>query len=148
MSLKVVAGFLKRGDKFLVVKRPLNKERGGLWEFPGGKVEDGETLESAIERELKEELGIEVKAKRVLCKTDYSYPEGDIELYLLEVESQEEPVLKEAIEMKWVNFDECESLELCPADKKIIEILAQFKIIQSGRKYRCVFTIGKQKLKT
>ena len=71
MALKVVAGFLKKGDKFLLVRRPLNKKRGGLWEFPGGKVEDGETLKEAIERELKEELGIETKAKNLVCKTVY-----------------------------------------------------------------------------
>jgi mutator protein MutT len=123
MALKVVAGFLKKGDKFLLVRRPLNKKRGGLWEFPGGKVENGETLESAIERELKEELGIETEARRLLCKTDYTYPEGEIELYLIEVEYKEDPVLKEALEMKWVNLKESKNLELCPADSKLIEKL-------------------------
>lgn len=125
MSLKVVAGFLKRGDKFLLVRRPFNKKRGGFWEFPGGKVENGETLQKAIERELREELGIEVRAKNLLAKTKYKYPEGDIELYLLEVEFEKEPILKEALEMKWVDFEECKTLELCPADSKIIEILEE-----------------------
>lgn len=125
MALKVVAGFLKKGDKFLLVRRPFNKKRGGLWEFPGGKVENGEILESAIERELKEELCIETKAKRLLCKTNYVYPEGEIELYLIEMEYKEEPVLREALEMKWVNFKESKSLELCPADRKLIEKLKE-----------------------
>ncbi len=123
MALKVVAGFLKKGDKFLLVRRPLNKKRGGLWEFPGGKVEDGETLKEAIERELKEELGIETKAKNLVCKTIYKYPEGEIELSLLEVEFKEDPILKEALESKWVTIEESEKLELCPADMRILKNL-------------------------
>ena len=123
MALKVVAGFLKKGDKFLLVRRPLNKKRGGLWEFPGGKVEDGETLKEAIERELKEELGIETKAKNLVCKTIYKYPEGEIELSLLEVEFKEDPILKEALELKWVTIEESEKLELCPADMRILKNL-------------------------
>ena len=123
MVLKVVAGFLKKGDKFLLVRRPLNKKRGGLWEFPGGKVEDGETLKEAIERELKEELGIETKAKNLVCKTIYKYPEGEIELSLLEVEFKEDPILKEALESKWVTIEESEKLELCPADMRILKNL-------------------------
>ncbi|RKX63361.1 MAG: 8-oxo-dGTP diphosphatase MutT [Thermodesulfobacteriota bacterium] len=123
MTLKVVAGFLKKGDKFLLVRRPLNKKRGGLWEFPGGKVEDGETLKEAIERELKEELGIETKAKNLVCKTIYKYPEGEIELSLLEVEFKEDPILKEALESKWVTIEESEKLELCPADMRILKNL-------------------------
>jgi len=120
MAQKVVAGLIKKGDKFLLVRRPLNKKRGGLWEFPGGKVEEGETLEEAIKRELKEELDIEVRVKGVLSEVKYSYPEGEIELYLLEVESNKEPELKEAIEKRWVSVEEAEELELCPADRELI----------------------------
>lgn len=123
MALKVVAGFLKRGEKFLLVRRPINKKRGGLWEFPGGKVEDGETLEEAIKRELEEELGIKTEIKKILGKTNYQYPEGEIELILFEVEAKEDPVLREALELKWVNFEEIKELELCPADKKLLESL-------------------------
>ncbi len=120
MAQKVVAGLIKKGNKFLLVRRPLNKKRGGLWEFPGGKVEEGETLEEAIKRELKEELDIEVRVKGVLSEVKYNYPEGEIELYLLEVESNEEPELKEAIEKRWVSVEEAEELELCPADRELI----------------------------
>jgi len=123
LALKVVAGFLKKGDRFLLVRRPINKKRGGLWEFPGGKVENGETLEEAIKRELKEELGIKTKVRRFLSKINYKYPEGEIELILLEIDSKEEPILKEALELRWVNFEEVKELELCPADKKLLESL-------------------------
>jgi mutator protein MutT len=123
LALKVVAGFLKKGDRFLLVRRPINKKRGGLWEFPGGKVENGETLEEAIKRELKEELGIKTKVRRFLSKINYKYPEGEIELILLEIDSKEEPILKEALELRWVNFEEIKEIELCPADKKLLESL-------------------------
>jgi mutator protein MutT len=123
LALKVVAGFLRKEDRFLLVRRPVNKKRGGLWEFPGGKVENGETLESAIKRELEEELGIKAKVERILGKINYKYPEGEIELFLFEIDSKEEPILKEALELRWVNFEEVKELELCPADKKLLESL-------------------------
>ena len=123
MTLKVVAGFLRKGKKFLLVKRPFNKKRGGLWEFPGGKVEKEESLEKAIERELREELGIEAKAKKMFGKVNYKYPEGEIELILFEVEFKEAPVLKEALELRWVSFEEAKNLKLCPADRELIETL-------------------------
>jgi len=127
MILKVVAGLFRKNGKVLLVRRPFNKRRGGLWEFPGGKVEKGETLEEAIKRELSEELGVEVKVKKLLDKIRHRYPEGEIELYLLEVESEEEPKLKEAIEEKWVDLEEAERLELCPADKKLLKNLRACK---------------------
>jgi len=123
VALKVVAGFLRKENKFLLVRRPFNKKRGGLWEYPGGKVEKEESLEEDIERELREEHGIETKAKKMLCKVNHRYPEGEIELMLFEVEFKEAPVLREALELKWVSFEEAKNLELCPADKELIETL-------------------------
>ena len=100
-----------------------DRKRGGLWEFPGGKVEKEESLEKAIERELREELGIEAKAKKMFGKVNYKYPEGEIELILFEVEFKEAPVLKEALELRWVSFEEAKNLKLCPADRELIETL-------------------------
>lgn len=125
MALRVVAGFLKKENKFLLVKRPLNKNRGGFWEFPGGKVEKEETLEEAIERELREELGIKTKPKRILGKIKYKYPDEEIELILFEVEFDEEPILKEALELKWVSFEEVKNLDLCPADRELFKSLKE-----------------------
>ncbi len=127
MILKVVAGLFRKNGKVLLVRRPFNKKRGGLWEFPGGKVEEGETLEEAIKRELNEELDVEVKVKELLSKIRHRYPEGEIELYLLEVESEKEPELKEAIEKKWIDLEEAERLELCPADKELLKNLKTCK---------------------
>jgi len=120
MAIKVVAGFLRKGNRFLLVKRPLDKKRGGLWEFPGGKVEDKESLEEALKRELKEELGIEVFPQRLIKKIDFQYPEGLIELYLWEVEFKEKPVLKEALEARWVTLEKAKKMELSPADRELL----------------------------
>ena len=65
---EVVAALIYDGDKFLICQRPKNKARGLLWEFVGGKVEDGESKEQALVRECREELGITVKAGDVFMK--------------------------------------------------------------------------------
>ncbi|MFN3407120.1 MAG: NUDIX domain-containing protein, partial [Caldimicrobium sp.] len=83
MSLKVVSALIQKQGKVLLVRRPLHKKRGGLWEFPGGKVEKGETLEEAIVRELQEELNLIAKPKKRIAKVNYSYNDEDIELTLI-----------------------------------------------------------------
>src|SRR4051794_16215525 len=59
-KIKVVAAVIRREDTLLLCKRPSHKRHGGLWEFPGGKVHEGESIEEAIGRELREELGVSV----------------------------------------------------------------------------------------
>lgn len=127
MAVKVVAGFIEKDGKVLVVKRPTDKKRGGFWEFPGGKVEAGESLQEALRRELKEELGIEVRVGEVLEKITHVYPDEEIELYLLSVAVNRDLDLKESLEVKWVDLQELENLELCPADKVLLSKLTLVK---------------------
>jgi len=127
MAVKVVAGFIEKDGKVLVVKRPAKKKRGGLWEFPGGKVENGESLQEALKRELKEELGVETWVGEVLAKTTYVYPEEEIELYLLSAKIKDEVCLLEPSEVRWVELKELENLTLCPADKVLLEKLTLVK---------------------
>lgn len=127
MTVRVVAGFIEKDGKVLVVKRPTDKKRGGFWEFPGGKVEAGESLQEALRRELKEELGIEVRVGEVLEKIRYIYPDEEIELYLLSVAVNRNLDLKESLEVKWVDLQELENLELCPADKVLLSKLTLVK---------------------
>ena len=65
MMIEVVAGIIYKGDKFLIAQRNLKKSQGGLWEFPGGKIEPGESKEEALKREIYEEFRAEIKVRRI-----------------------------------------------------------------------------------
>lgn len=123
MSLKVVSALIQKQGKVLLVRRPLHKKRGGLWEFPGGKVEKGETLEEAIVRELKEELNLVAKPIKIIAKINYSYNDEDIELSLIEVEWEGEPELREGAELSWVNLKDLSEVNLCEADRLLLQKL-------------------------
>ena len=78
--IKVVAAIIYNDNKFLIAKRNYQKSQGGLWEFPGGKVELGETNEEALKREIKEELNIEIEVGEFLTTNIHSYFDKTIEL--------------------------------------------------------------------
>lgn len=65
MMIEVVAGIIYKDDKFLIAQRNLKKSQGGLWEFPGGKIEPGETREEALKREIYEEFRAEIKVRKI-----------------------------------------------------------------------------------
>ena len=82
----VSAGVIRRGGKFLLCQRNEGAHQELLWEFPGGKLEEGESPESALERELREELNIETRAGRVLDAVFHRYPGRDVLVVFLESE--------------------------------------------------------------
>ena len=122
---EVVAAVIYRDDThFLLCRRPATKARPLQWEFPGGKVEPGETLMAAIEREIREELGMGIAADGVLLSVVHAYPDLTIRLTLLRCRVTEgEPQLLEHVEARFVTREEAASLDLCPADR---ELLAAF----------------------
>lgn len=85
-TLQVVAAIIKNKDKYLVARRASHKSLPGKWEFPGGKIEKDETPETALKRELLEELGIECLVRGHLITTHHNYPEFSIELAAYNVE--------------------------------------------------------------
>lgn len=120
--MTVVAAVVRRGDRYLLCRRPAHKRHVGLWEFPGGKVREGETLSAAIARELTEELGI--------CTGSVSDPiacigdEGsDFVICFLNVAVQGEPVAHEHDEIGWFTAAEMQSIELAPADRSLVDRL-------------------------
>ena len=121
--IEVVAAQMCHGDRFLLCRRPLHKARGGQWEFPGGKVEAGESFEKAIVRELQEELNVTVTAAGERASVVYAYPELTVSLHLIEVYCQDKPELLEHLDAKWVTLEEAASLDLCPADRLLISQL-------------------------
>ena len=80
--VEVVAALIWDKDKFLICQRPANKERGLLWEFVGGKVEQGETKEQALIRECQEELAITVEPLEVFTEVTHEYPDITVHLTL------------------------------------------------------------------
>ena len=126
---EVVAAMIQDGNgRILVCRRPLQKTRGGLWEFVGGKLEPGETEEDALIRECREELGVTVLPKSIFYKVTYRYPDIEILLTLYRADIVEgTPQLLEHMELRWVDLDALSSLAFCPADEEILRVIADYR---------------------
>lgn len=121
----VAAGVLEAEDgRVLIAQRPDNKHAGGFWEFPGGKLAEGETARAALDRELAEELGIEVIEARPLIGYRHSYPERDVVLRVFRVlRYTGEPEGREGQPLRWVATEKLLESGLLPADEPIVEAL-------------------------
>lgn len=122
--MRVIVGLLQRGDTCLIAQRLKADCYAGYWEFPGGKIEEGEDSASALQRELFEELGIQViSSKWFSCHTHY-YPDKTIylEAWLVH-EYKGEPFGKEGQEIKWVSLTERFFLPLLQASLPVFEKL-------------------------
>ncbi len=117
---EVVAALIRRGKCFMICRRPAHKARPLLWEYPGGKVEAGETKEEALKRECREELDIGLKVGASLMDVTHVYPDLTIHLTLFEAEIAEgEPRLLEHCDLRWITASELDGYEFCPADVEI-----------------------------
>ena len=123
---EVVAALIKRDNKFLICQRPRNKARALLWEFVGGKVEQGESREDALKRECKEELDVDITVGKLFMKVVHEYPDITIGLSLFEaaIDEGQEIKLLEHLDAKWITAEEIDEYEFCPADE---DILAKIK---------------------
>lgn len=122
----VVAGVVRRGPKVLLAQRPKGGLLGGLWEFPGGKVEPGERLEAALERELWEELAIRVKAGAVLGTFRHAYSHFRITLHALCAQLLAgEPHPQEGQKVAWVAVEDLEAYPMGKVDRLIAQRIRQ-----------------------
>lgn len=120
--LPVVAAIIRREGKILIGQRPENKSLPGLWEFPGGKIEYGETPELALVRELKEELGIEAEVGPIKLAATHQYPDIGVLLLFYEVNYWTgQPKAQHHLELQWVTPEELKSLNLPEANKIILD---------------------------
>jgi 8-oxo-dGTP diphosphatase len=121
--LLVVCALIERAGCVLMAQRPAHKHLGGKWEFPGGKIEPGETPEAALHRELQEELGVTIDIIRALSPHTHAYPTVTIQLIPFVVRlkgSSGEPQTHEHAALRWVPGAELLSLDLPEADLPII----------------------------
>ena len=120
----VAAAIFDAGDRVLIAQRPAGKHMAGWWEFPGGKVAQGETDRDALERELREELGIEARAHRPLTTMTHEYPDRVVELVLWQASiASGEPRGLDGQQLKWVACQSLGEERLLPADLPLIPAL-------------------------
>ena len=123
--VKVVAAVIRDNDKIFATQRGFGEFKGG-WEFPGGKVESGETGEEALKREIFEELKVEIEVGDFVKTVEYDYPTFHLSMdcYFAKIISGE-IVLTEHNDAKWLRKDELNSVEWLPADIELVKIVEE-----------------------
>lgn len=118
----VAAAVIRGADgRVLIARRPDDKHQGGLWEFPGGKVEEGEAVQAALSRELEEELGIRVSAARPLIQVHHDYPDKQVLLDVWEVTAFDgEPHGAEGQPLAWASSHELGDYQFPAANQPIV----------------------------
>lgn len=120
--LEVVAGLIRSGDHFLACQRPPEKARALLWEFPGGKVEPGESGPQALIRECREELDVVLSVGDAFMDVTHEYPDLTVHLTLYEAEiEQGEPKMLGHCDIRWITVAEMDQLAFCPADQVFLD---------------------------
>ncbi|MEZ4424986.1 MAG: NUDIX domain-containing protein [Gemmatimonadota bacterium] len=133
VGIRVLACVLRRGPALLICRRPDHKRHGGLWEFPGGKVEPGESDLDAARRELREELDLDVTAVGEVAFS-VADPGSAFVIEFLEVEAGGEPECLEHSEVAWVEPEELLGYALAPSDRRFAEWLARGEVeLDRGR---------------
>ncbi len=122
-TVEVVAAVIVRGNEIFATQRGYGEFKD-MWEFPGGKVEPGEEKESALVREIREELATDISVGPFLCTIEYDYPQFHLVMhcYLCSVKAGKLTLLEHEA-AKWITVDQIQSLDWLPADKLIFPSL-------------------------
>ena len=125
-TIKVVAAIIVDDGKVFATQRGYG-EFQGEWEFPGGKVELGESLETALKREIKEELNIQIIVKELIDTVEYDYPKFHLSMacFICSIESRN-VILKEHEAAKWVTTEQIDTLNWLPADQLLLENIKSY----------------------
>lgn len=122
-EIKVVAAIIQKGDKIFATQRGYGEFKEG-WEFPGGKIESGETKEDALIREIREELNVEISVGRLVDTVEYDYPSFHLTMYcFLGIIKSGDLVLNEHKAAKWLDRETLDSIEWLPADQGLVQKL-------------------------
>lgn len=124
--IEVAAGLVFRAQRLLITQRQSGAHLGGLWEFPGGKREPGETYEGCLARELREELGIEVEVQELIEEVKHEYPEKTVRLRFFRCAWREhEPRAIGCAALAWITAEQLSDYPFPPADARLLQRLRQ-----------------------
>lgn len=118
-------GVVERRGAYLLTRRPRGSHLAGYWEFPGGRIEPGETPEACLAREMREELGVEVRVGERLALLDHAYPDRRVLLHCFRCEvaaGEPHPLASEALQ--WVPREGLRGCRLPPANAALVDLLA------------------------
>lgn len=125
--IEVVAAIILEDEKVFATQRGYGEFKDG-WEFPGGKMEQGETPKQALKREIREELDVEIEVGELLDTVEYDYPSFHLTMhcFLCAIKSGE-LVLKEHEAAKWLTRESLDSVDWLPADRGLVERMRKYK---------------------
>ena len=127
-QIEVVAAIIRKEDKFFATQRGYGDFKD-WWEFPGGKMEAGETPEEALKREIREELSTEISVDEFLCTVEYDYPAFHLTMHCYLCSLLTEALhLNEHEAAKWLSKEELDSVKWLPADMLVIDALKNRKV--------------------
>ena len=120
-QIEVVAAIIRKGDKIFATQRGYGDWKD-WWEFPGGKIETGETPEEALKKEINEELSTEISVDEFLCTVEYDYPAFHLTMHCYLCSLLTEALhLNEHEAAKWLGKDELDSVKWLPADLEVVK---------------------------
>ena len=124
-SIEVVAAIIKKENKILATKRGYG-EFINMWEFPGGKIEPGETKKAALIREIKEELDADIKIDEFALTVEYTYPTFHLTMHCYICSLKDTITLLEHNDAKWLEKNEFNTVNWLPADIEVIDFLKNY----------------------
>jgi 8-oxo-dGTP diphosphatase len=123
--LDIVSAIIRKGALFLVAQRKHDDRFGGCWEFPGGKVEEGEQLDAALVRELREEIGVDCEVGQKIRSTQFRLPDVDLHLHFFNaiILGEREPWPADAQAVKWVTLAHILRAEPSEMDQELLKLI-------------------------
>ena len=121
MPIRVAAALVFDAGRLLITRRPAGKHLGGFWEFPGGKLEEGESFQDCLQRELREELGIQVRVGELLAAVEHNYPEQTLQIHFYRCaldSGTPSPIECDAVE--WITPSMLNDYAFPPADAGVL----------------------------